>query len=95
MTDAALVEVTYPRPHVAQITLNRPERMNAMSFDLVVPFRDAIDTVAADAGSALEPTSKTRASHRGSTGSDCRASPSRPWSTCRIWCLPCDRCPNP
>jgi enoyl-CoA hydratase len=48
MSDAPLVEVTYPRPHVAQITLNRPERMNAMSFDLVVPFRQAIDSLAGD-----------------------------------------------
>lgn len=43
-----LVKVSMPRPHVALITMNRPERMNAMSFDLVVPLREAIDRVAAD-----------------------------------------------
>jgi enoyl-CoA hydratase len=30
------------------VTLNRPERMNALSFDLVVPFREALETVGAD-----------------------------------------------
>ena len=42
------VEITHPRPHVALITLNRPERMNAMSFDVMVPFREAMDAVSAD-----------------------------------------------
>ena len=36
------VEVTTPRPHVALIRLNRPERMNAMSFDVMVPMREAM-----------------------------------------------------
>ena len=35
------LEVSEPRPHVRQLTLNRPERMNAMSFDTVTPLRDA------------------------------------------------------
>jgi enoyl-CoA hydratase len=42
------IEVTQPRPHVAQITLNRPERMNALSFDTVVPLHDALEAAAAD-----------------------------------------------
>lgn len=42
------VEVTRPRPHVGLITLNRPERMNAMSFDVMVPFREAMDEVGRD-----------------------------------------------
>jgi len=42
----ALVET--PRPHVSLITLNRPERLNAMSFDTVVPLYEAIARVAAD-----------------------------------------------
>lgn len=37
-----------PRPHVTQITLNRPERMNAMAFDVMIPFREAIESVARD-----------------------------------------------
>jgi len=42
------VEIEDPRPHVRVIRLNRPERMNAMSFDVMVPFREAIDAAAAD-----------------------------------------------
>lgn len=42
------VEVSKPRPHVAQITLNRPERMNALSFETVQPLHDAILAVGAD-----------------------------------------------
>src|SRR5436305_13678038 len=37
-----------PRPHVALVTLNRPERMNAIAFDVMVPFREAIDAVSHD-----------------------------------------------
>jgi enoyl-CoA hydratase len=42
------VTVEKPRPHVSQITLNRPERMNAMSFDLVGPLYEAFAQVGAD-----------------------------------------------
>jgi len=42
------VEVSRPEPHVAVVTLNRPERMNAMSFDVMVPFREALLEVGAD-----------------------------------------------
>jgi enoyl-CoA hydratase len=42
------VEVEDPRPHVRVIRLNRPERMNAMSFEVMVPFREAIDAAATD-----------------------------------------------
>jgi enoyl-CoA hydratase len=42
------VVVEDPRPHIRVIRLNRPERMNAMSFDVMVPFREAIDAAAAD-----------------------------------------------
>lgn len=44
----AYVELTRPRPHVALITLNRPERLNALSFDTVAPLHDALEAVAAD-----------------------------------------------
>ncbi len=37
------VLVDQPRPHVTQITLNRPERMNAMAFDVMVPFKEALE----------------------------------------------------
>jgi enoyl-CoA hydratase len=42
------VLVDKPRPHVSLITLNRPERMNAMSFDTVAPLYEALARVAAD-----------------------------------------------
>ena len=44
----APVLIDTPRPHTAVITLNRPERMNSMAFELMVPLHDAIDQVAAD-----------------------------------------------
>jgi enoyl-CoA hydratase len=37
-----------PRPYVTQITLNRPERMNAMAFDVMIPFREAIEEAGRD-----------------------------------------------
>ncbi|NBP83826.1 MAG: enoyl-CoA hydratase [Mycobacteriaceae bacterium] len=42
MTDSDFVLVDRPRPHVALITLNRPERMNSMAFDVMVPLRAAL-----------------------------------------------------
>lgn len=42
------VKVERPRPHVAQITLNRPERMNSMAFDVMVPLRDVLAEVSYD-----------------------------------------------
>jgi enoyl-CoA hydratase len=44
----AYVETSKPRPHVRVITLNRPERMNALSFDTVLPLHDAILEAGAD-----------------------------------------------
>ncbi len=32
-----------PRPGIALVTLNRPERMNAMAFDVMIPFRQALE----------------------------------------------------
>src|SRR5256886_480195 len=37
-----------PRPNVSLITLNRPDRMNAMAFDVMIPFRAALEEVSAD-----------------------------------------------
>jgi enoyl-CoA hydratase len=44
----SFVEVTSPRPHVALVTLNRPERMNAMAFDVMIPFRDRLREIGYD-----------------------------------------------
>jgi enoyl-CoA hydratase len=37
-----------PRPHVALVTLNRPERMNAMAFDVMIPFRETLESLRRD-----------------------------------------------
>lgn len=42
------VLVGKPRPHVTVVTLNRPMRMNAMAFDVMVPFRDALTEISGD-----------------------------------------------
>lgn len=47
-TDDDLIRLDKPRPHTTVITLNRPERMNSMSFDLMVPLHDAFEQVADD-----------------------------------------------
>jgi len=44
----AFVDVEHPRPHVALITLNRPERMNAMAFDVMIPFRESLEAIGRD-----------------------------------------------
>lgn len=42
------VRVSRPRPQVALVTLNRPERMNAMAFDVMIPLRDALAEISVD-----------------------------------------------
>ena len=42
------IQVDHPHPHVTTVTLNRPERMNAMGFDVMVPFRDALREISYD-----------------------------------------------
>ena len=37
-----------PRSHVTLVTLNRPDRMNAMSFDVMIPFRQALEEISRD-----------------------------------------------
>jgi enoyl-CoA hydratase len=44
----SFVEVSAPHPHVAVITLNRPERMNAMAFDVMLPLRDTLRAIGDD-----------------------------------------------
>ena len=45
---APLVLVDRPSAHVAVVTLNRPERMNSMAFDVMVPLRSALDELSYD-----------------------------------------------
>ncbi|MCQ3810923.1 MAG: enoyl-CoA hydratase/isomerase family protein, partial [Acidimicrobiia bacterium] len=39
------VLIDHPRPDIALVTLNRPERMNAMAFDVMLPLADALRDV--------------------------------------------------
>ncbi len=43
------VEIVPVEAHVSMLRLNRPERLNAIDFDLVGELHDALDTLAADA----------------------------------------------
>ena len=44
----SFVVLDKPRPNIALITLNRPERMNAMAFDVMIPLREALERVSLD-----------------------------------------------
>ena len=44
------VDVSRPDPRVAVVTLDRPERLHAMSYDVMVPFREALAGLGADGG---------------------------------------------
>ena len=44
----SFIKIDRPRPHVALVVLNRPERMNAMAFDVMVPFREAMEEISND-----------------------------------------------
>jgi enoyl-CoA hydratase len=44
----SFVLIDRPRPGVALITLNRPERMNAMAFDVMIPFRETLEEISYD-----------------------------------------------
>jgi enoyl-CoA hydratase len=48
MRRMSYVLLDHPRPHVALITLNRPERMNSMAFHVMVPFREMLDAISVD-----------------------------------------------
>lgn len=42
------IELTKVEPHIIVLRLNRPERLNAISFELVAELHDALDAVAND-----------------------------------------------
>ncbi len=44
----ATVEITHPEPHITLLTLNRPEALNALTYDLVRELHDALDIIDAD-----------------------------------------------
>ena len=43
------VTVEHPEPHITVLRLDRPERLNAISFELVADLHDALDEVGRDA----------------------------------------------
>jgi enoyl-CoA hydratase len=44
----SFVKIEKPRPELALVTLDRPERMNAMAFDVMVPLREALEQLSFD-----------------------------------------------
>lgn len=44
----SFVEIERPRPQLALVTLNRPERMNAMAFDVMIPLRQSLEELGRD-----------------------------------------------
>ena len=44
----ALVRIDRPQPHTAVVTLDRPERLNAMSIELVIELDERLEEIAAD-----------------------------------------------
>jgi enoyl-CoA hydratase len=48
VSEQSLVLVDHPQAHVALVTLNRPERMNSMAFDVMLPLKAALDELSHD-----------------------------------------------
>lgn len=42
------VRIERPRPHTAVVVMDRPERMNSMAFELIVPLHEALAQVAGE-----------------------------------------------
>jgi hypothetical protein len=62
------VLVDHPRPQVALVTLNRPERMNSMAFDVMLPLKAALDQITHD--NAVRAVVLTGAGRGFSSGAD-------------------------
>ncbi|GBE66100.1 putative enoyl-CoA hydratase echA12 [Mycobacterium sp. MFM001] len=62
------VLVEHPRPSIALITLNRPERMNSMAFDVMVPLKAALEEITYD--NAVRAVVLTGAGRGFSSGAD-------------------------
>ncbi len=63
-----LVLVDRPTPHVAVVTLNRPDRMNSMAFDVMVPLKNVLDELTHD--NAVRAVVLTGAGRGFSSGAD-------------------------
>lgn len=44
----SVLEVTRPRPEISVLTLNRPDSLNSLSYELVETLHAALDAVATD-----------------------------------------------
>ncbi len=64
----SFVLVDRPRPNIALITLNRPERMNSMAFDVMVPLKRVIEEITYD--NDVRVVVLTGAGHGFSSGAD-------------------------
>jgi enoyl-CoA hydratase len=71
-----LVLVEQPRPGVALITLNRPERMNSMAFDVMVPLKEVLENITYD--NAVRVVVLTGAGKGFSSGADHKSAGSVP-----------------
>jgi enoyl-CoA hydratase len=71
-----MVLVEHPRPHVALITLNRPERMNSMAFDVMVPLKEVLENITYD--NAVRVVVLTGAGKGFSSGADHKSAGSVP-----------------
>jgi enoyl-CoA hydratase len=49
----SFILIDHPRPHVTLVTLNRPERMNAMAFDVMIPLCEALTDIGRDTGTRV------------------------------------------
>ena len=45
---ASVLEVTHPRPEITVLTLNRPDKLNALSYELVEALHGELDAIAVD-----------------------------------------------
>jgi enoyl-CoA hydratase len=64
----SFVLIDRPRPGVAVVTMNRPERMNAMAFDVMIPLREALEALSLD--NDVRVVVLTGAGHGFSSGAD-------------------------
>ncbi len=45
----SFVKISFPKPQIALVTLNRPDRMNAMAFDVMQPLREELEQLSFNA----------------------------------------------